>query len=285
MDIQTRRESSFEFEVVTIDETGALVLQLPGHAFQYVEDLGNGVVLEMVAVPGGTYLMGSPPGQGYADEHPQRAVTVRPFHMGKYPVTQSQWEAVMGAMPPCRGRGALRPVENVSWHDAREFCRRLSALAGRTYELPSEAQWEYACRAGTTTPFCYGPTITTGLANYCGEQPPYLAEPPGIYRHGTTEAGAFPPNAFGLYDMHGNVWEWCADAWHDDYGGAPAAPADDGPWEDGGEVHYRVARRRLLARRPGSLPVHCAPAAARRRRRRSIRLPGDEPGLAGRGPP
>ena len=145
----------------------------------------------------------------------------------------------MGAMPPCRGRGARRPVENVSWHDGREFCRRLSLLAGQTYDLPSEAQWEYACRAGTTTPFCYGPTITTGLANYCGEQPPYLAEPPGVYRHGTTKAGAFPPNAFGLYDMHGNVWEWCADTWHDGYDGAPA---DDSPWEDGGEDHYRVAR-------------------------------------------
>jgi formylglycine-generating enzyme required for sulfatase activity len=118
-------------------------------------------------------------------------------------------------------------VDRVSWYDAREFCERLSERTGRVYRLPSEAEWEYACRARTTTPFYFGETITTDLANYVGEHI-YRSEPKGIYRHETTEVGSFPPNAFGLYDMHGNVWEWCADAWHDNYVGAPA---DGSVWE------------------------------------------------------
>ncbi len=118
-------------------------------------------------------------------------------------------------------------MDRVSWHDARRFCQRLSRLTGRDYRLPSEAEWEYACRGGTATPFCYGETITTDLVNYCGEHTFGLG-PKGVYRHGTTDVGSFPPNAFGLYDMHGNVWEWCADAWHDDYSGAPV---NGTPWE------------------------------------------------------
>jgi formylglycine-generating enzyme required for sulfatase activity len=114
----------------------------------------------------------------------------------------------MGRLPPCRCLGA------------RAFCARVAQRAVRAYLLPLEAQWEYAYRAGTTTPFCFGETITTDLANYVGEHT-YLAEPRGIYRHGTTDVGSFPPNAFGLYDMHSNVWERRADAWHDNHTGAP----------------------------------------------------------------
>jgi formylglycine-generating enzyme required for sulfatase activity len=116
--------------------------------------------------------------------------------------------------------GAKRPVEQVSWNNAVEFCQKLSQKTGREYRLPSEAEWEYACRGGTTTPFHFGETITTELANYDGTVN-YASEPKGQYRQETTEVGSFPPNSFGLYDMHGNVWEWCQDDWHDNYANAP----------------------------------------------------------------
>ncbi|MFH1086904.1 MAG: formylglycine-generating enzyme family protein, partial [Chloroflexota bacterium] len=138
--------------------------------------------------------------------------------------------------------GAQRPADRISWRDAQAFCARLAALTGRAYRLPSEAEWEYACRAGTTTPFCYGPTITTDLANYEGDYT-YRTEPQGVYRHATTDVGSFPPNAWGLADMHGNVWEWCADAWHPNYDGAPT---DGQPWTEaraaGRQTAYRVLR-------------------------------------------
>ncbi|MFM7369573.1 MAG: formylglycine-generating enzyme family protein, partial [Sphaerospermopsis kisseleviana] len=112
-----------------------------------------------------------------------------------------------------------RPVENVSWNDAVKFCERLSQKTGKTYRLPSEAQWEYACRAGTTTPFYFGESITPDLVNYNGNFP-YGFAPKGLYRQQTTDVGTFPPNAFGLYDMHGNVWEWCLDDYKDSYNNA-----------------------------------------------------------------
>jgi formylglycine-generating enzyme required for sulfatase activity len=181
--------------------------------------------------------MGAARGEGYDDERPQHEVTVAPFLMGKYPVTQEQWETVMGKHP-CRFKGARRPVENVAWDDAEEFCKRLSKKTGRAYSLPSEAQWEYACRAGTTTPFYFGETLTTDFANYNGEFT-YASEQKGIYRHETTAIGSFPPNTFGLYDMHGTIWEWCADSWHNNYQGAPA---DGSVWESGGEPSLRLVR-------------------------------------------
>jgi formylglycine-generating enzyme required for sulfatase activity len=165
--------------------------------------------------------------------------------MGRYPVTQAQWKAV-AALPkinrelerdPSEFKGDNRPVENVSWYDAVEFCDRLSSHTKRQYRLPSEAEWEYACRAGTTTPFHFGETITTDLANYRGTDNEeykwsgsYGRGPKGIYREETTEVGSFKvANAFGLYDMHGNVWEWCLDDWHNNYEGAPT---DGSPWFD-----------------------------------------------------
>ncbi len=111
---------------------------------------------------------------------------------------------------PSRFKGKNRPVIRVSWNKAQEFCARLAKKTGKIYRLPSEAEWEYACRAGTTTPFHFGETITTDLANYNGNYT-YASEPKGNFREQTTEVGIFPPNAFGLYDMHGNLWEWCAD--------------------------------------------------------------------------
>lgn len=160
------------------------------------------------------------------------------FWMGKYAITQAQWGAIATlqkidrdlAPDPASSKSAKRPVENVRWKDAMEFCKRLSQKTGRDYQLPSEAQWEYACRAGTTTPFYFGPTITTELANYRGTDwkprkttypGSYGKGPKGSYRKKTTEVGSFIPNTFGLYDMHGNVWEWCMDGWHGSYEGAP----------------------------------------------------------------
>ncbi len=218
---------TFAFETVIVDAAGEIIVRQTHTATQFVEDLGGGVSLEMILIPGGTFVMGSRAGQGYDDEGPQHSVRIPPFLMGRHPVTQEQWGAVMGGMPRCRCKGPRRPVDRVSWDDARAFCARLALTTGRAYRLPSEAEWEYACRAGTVTPFHFGETLTTDLANYVGEHT-YRLEPKGVYRHEATEVGSFPPSAFGLHDMHGNVWEWCADAWHGNYTGAPA---DGRAWE------------------------------------------------------
>jgi formylglycine-generating enzyme required for sulfatase activity len=175
--------------------------------------------------------------QYYARELPQHQVTLAPFFMGRYPITQAQWRAV-AAMPqvkidldpnPSYFKGDNRPVEAVSWFDAMEFCARLSAHSQRTYTLPSEAQWEYACRSGTTSPFYFGRTLTTVLANYNGNYT-YADGPKGDYREETTPVDHFPyANAWGLSDMHGNVWEWCLDHYHDSY---IDAPPDGTAWVD-----------------------------------------------------
>lgn len=212
-------------ETAVVDEAGAIVARPIARARVLVADLGGGAALEMVAVPGGRFLMGSPGGEGYDDERPRHEVAVEPFLIGRYPVTQAEWERLMGP-PRSRFRGDRLPVDGVSWRQASEFCRRLSAATGRAYRLPSEAEWEYACRAGSTSPFCFGDTLTTDLANYNGDFV-YGRGRRGVYRHTTTAVGSFPPNAFGLFDTHGNVWEWCADAWHDGYEGAPS---DGTPW-------------------------------------------------------
>ena len=146
--------------------------------------------------------------------------------MGKYPVTQAQWQAVMGNNPS-RFKGEKRPVEEVNWHQAKEFCQRLSELTNRIYRLPSEAEWEYACRAGTKTPYHFGETLTKDLANYYGSN-----------ANKTTPVGNFPANEFGLRDMHGNVWEWCEDTWHDNY---KDAPNDGSAWLEG-ESRSKVIR-------------------------------------------
>ncbi|OPF15181.1 hypothetical protein B1L04_21790 [Microcystis aeruginosa KW] len=258
--IVPRDENLFLFtaETVLVNKTGQVIKRKPVKAYFYDENLAEvgkrkkaqNYRLTMVAIPGGTFLMGSPPNEkdSFEDERPQHEVTVSNFFMGKYPITQAQWRVVASRkdlkvekdLDPdpshFKDRGGSstrrdRPVEQVNWYDAVEFCARLSKLTGREYRLPSEAEWEYACRAGTSTPFYFGETITGELANYDASKT-YADEPKGEYRKETTPVGQFPPNAFGLYDMHGNVWEWCADTWHDNYDGAPR---DGSAWIENGD--------------------------------------------------
>ena len=173
--------------------------------------------------------------------------SIQPFLMSRYQVTQDQWK-VVAALPqvdrelnpdPSSFKGGDRPVELVCWEDAVEFCKRLSRHTRRKYRLPSEAEWEYACRAGTTSPFHFGETITADLVNYNGNYT-YSSGPKGEYRDQTTPGGSFKvANAFGLYDMHGNVWEWCLDHWHDNYEGAPT---DGSAWLSSNNDAYRLLR-------------------------------------------
>ncbi|MGB8691748.1 MAG: bifunctional serine/threonine-protein kinase/formylglycine-generating enzyme family protein [Microcoleus sp.] len=230
--------TTVQFETVTVNSTGQIANRSQGKAQVFTDNLGNGITIDMIAIPGGSFVMGSPSTEAGRDndEGPQRTVTVAPFFMGKYEVTQAQYQAVMGNNPSSF-KGAKRPVENATWDEAVEFCRKLTQKTGKTYRLPSEAEWEYACRAGTTTPFYFGDTITPDLVNYNGNYP-YGAAPKGLYRQQTTDVGSFPPNAFGLYDMHGNVYEWCSDKAHGNYSGAPT---DGSSWETGTD-NNRVLR-------------------------------------------
>jgi formylglycine-generating enzyme required for sulfatase activity len=238
----------FEFDVVTVNSRGSETSRRKQQAQYCSEDIA-GISLELVPIPGGTFIMGSSSGElnRSADEGPPHQVTVGAFYMGKYEVTQSQWRAV-ASLPkvardlnsdPSKFKGDNLPVEQVSWDDAMEFCARLSRATGRSYRLPTEAEWEYACRAGTTTPFAFGDTISPQLVNYEGNHP-YAQAPKGTHRGTTTPAGFIGvANGFGLFDMHGNVFEWCLDYWHENYNGAPT---DGRSWEMAGDTRYRVLR-------------------------------------------
>jgi formylglycine-generating enzyme required for sulfatase activity len=238
------------------------ILRWRSRSQAFVEQI-DGLELTMLKIPAGSFLMGSPEGEEErsSDEGPQHRVEIGEFLMGQTPITQAQWRVVAGWQPPdgeSWGRelqlnpsrflggdgqkggearlfdGELstdnRPVEQVTWDDANEFCNRLSQRTGRHYSLPSEAQWEYACRAGSATPFHFGETISPDLANYDGNYT-YGDGPKGEYRRQTTPVGMFPANAWGLQDMHGNVWEWCLDKWHPNYE-YEGLPKDGSAWLD-----------------------------------------------------
>lgn len=183
--------------------------------------------IEMVLIPAGTFTMGSPESERgrNSNEGPQHQVTVQSFYIGKYEVTQAQWQQVMGTHPsvyiPSDHNENDLPVP-VSWNEAKEFIRKLNLIKDRyVYRLPTEAEWEYACRAGTTTEFYFGGSLSFDQANFDGRWP-YGGVGRMTYRGETTPVGSFRPNAFGLYDMHGNLWEWCEDWYHENYDGAPA---------------------------------------------------------------
>lgn len=230
-----RNLQTFDFETVIVDVQGNITNRKGNQAKFMSEDLGSGASLDTVAIPGGSFVMGShTEAQQENNERPQHKVNISPFFMGKYEVTQEQWQAVM-ENNPSNFIGTKRPVEKVSWNDTVEFCEKLSQKTGKTYRLPSEAEWEYACRAKTKTPFHFGETITLDLVNYNGY--PYGSAQWELPRKETTVVGSFPPNAFGLYDMHGNVNEWCSDRVNFNYNGAPN---DGSSWEDGYE--FRVFR-------------------------------------------
>jgi formylglycine-generating enzyme required for sulfatase activity len=249
-----------------------------GQARYYTEFLSENIELEMTLIPGGTFLMGSPEDEPerHNNESPQHRVTVPSFFMGRYPITQAQWRVVAGWEPVERkldpdpsyfkenpaeklDESILkafsrwdRPVEYVSWYDAKEFCARLSQKTKKEYRLPTEAEWEYACRAGTTTPFHFGKIITTAYVNYDGNDT-YGESPKGEYREQTTPVAYFQvANAFGLYDMHGNVFEWCEDDYHDSY---ENAPKDGSAW-----LSDKKSTNTTKIRRGGSwrnVPYYC----------------------------
>ena len=203
------------------------------------ETLPGNIKLEMVKIPAGSFLMGTEETEvirlckeyeidWFKCEMPQHRVNLKEFYLGKYPVTQEQYQAIMGSNPSDFKDNPKNPVEKVSWDDAQEFCQKLKDKTKKNYRLPSEAEWEYACRAETTTAFYFGETISTDQVNYDGNYT-FGKGKKGVYREKTTPVGSFPANKFGLYDLHGNVWEWCEDVWRENY---ENAPMDGSSWNE-----------------------------------------------------
>lgn len=253
---------AFDFATVKVDSRGKQEQPTYYQAHLYTENLGNYQTLAMVSIPTGKFTMGASVKEKSSSnsELPIHRVKVKNFFIGKYPVNQAQWHIVANLpqikrelLPyPSHFKGDNLPVESVSWLDAVEFCDRLSAYTGKSYRLPSEAEWEYACRGNSQTPFAYGATLTSELANYASSYG-YASEKLSPYRKQTTNVGSFPPNAFGVYDLHGNVREWCADVWHKNYHGAPN---NGTAWNHGGIADWRALRGGSWANKPS----HCRSA-------------------------
>ncbi len=217
------KPTTIQFTSVKLNDLGDIIDTPKARAQVFQEELGGGIFLTMVEIPAGEFMMGASPDEDgrTPQEQPQHRVKVPRFYLGQTQVTQAQWAAMFPTTPVgARGNDRL-PVHSINWLDAIAFCERLSQKTGHKYRLPTEAEWEYACRANTTTPFACGDTIISSVANYNGEHP-YRQAPRGEFRQQVTPVAKFPPNLFGLYDIHGNVWEWCLDEWFDNYQGAPA---------------------------------------------------------------
>jgi formylglycine-generating enzyme required for sulfatase activity len=207
-------------------------------------DLGNGVKLTLVLIPAGEFMMSSPfteEGRG-ADEREHKVKIREPFWIGKYEVTQEQWQGTMGYNRSST-RGPRNPVDSISWDEAQEFLRKLNgSVPGGRFALPTEAQWEYACRAGTDTPFSFGATITSVQVNCRGL---------GASREGTAPVGSLPANPWGLHEMHGNAWEWCASPYSERYDGSEEKGAEaPGPFRcyRSGSWHHMPRACRSAAR-------------------------------------
>lgn len=261
--------------IITVDTTGKETNRRTVQVQYFPEDkiaLPSGAkAIEMALIPAGGFKMGMPPQERQialdnalkygasretiekyldASTPTQNISFAKDFYVSRYAVTQSQWFAVMGTDYDKDGfkerfskldnkfKGDNRPIVVVNWNDAKAYCAKLSEKTGRSYRLPTESEWEYSCRAKTTTPFYFGETITPDLVNYDGNYP-YANVAKGTYRQVTTDVGSFPPNEWGLYDTHGNVYEWCEDVWHDNYNGIPQ---DGSAWLNGGEQAQRLLR-------------------------------------------
>lgn len=269
--------STYGFEVMTADDRGRMMGKRVETARYFQAELPGGMTLDLVQIPGGGFMMGTletdaavmkqGPSRAVEKEKkkdlgydivesyirrfnwesPRHMVTVPGFYMSKFEITQAQWRAV-ASLPrvntdllsdPSSFKGSNLPVETITWEEANEFCERLTRATGRRFRLPTEAEWEYAARAGTNTPFNFGDSIKTEWANYQGKFP-YNNSPKGEFREATVPVGTLgPPNAFGLYDMHGNVWEWCSDVFNENYEGAPA---DGKSWETGKIPYLKIIR-------------------------------------------
>ncbi|MBL8151488.1 MAG: SUMF1/EgtB/PvdO family nonheme iron enzyme [Blastocatellia bacterium] len=216
----------FKFETGKLNWDGKILDQKQKEAEYFKDNLGDGVFIEMVKVQGGTVLMGSD--DIYEFERARYKATVPPFYIGKFEITQAQWEAVMGTNPS-RYKDPDMPVDSISWSDAAEFCKKLSQKTGKQYRLPSEVEWEYAARGGTASPFAFGDGLIPEVANCNGR---FWARQ-GLNPGKPVAVGSFKlANQFGLYDMHGNVWEWCQDVWHEGTD-LEQAPKDGKAWESG----------------------------------------------------
>ncbi|MGK7890957.1 MAG: formylglycine-generating enzyme family protein, partial [Leptolyngbyaceae cyanobacterium] len=257
---------TFSFTTVYADETGTVSQQIEAQAVYFTEHLDEQVSFDMVKIPGGVFTLESPDAMGQSSECPPCRITVPSFYLGKYVVTQALYERIMGVNPatqydPNQFVAPDKPVVGVRWQDAIAFCQKLTQRTGRNYRLPSEAEWEYACRAETQTAYYFGNKIAPDLANY------------GLNIDQTAKVGRYPPNGFGLFEMHGNVWEWCADHWHDNYrqtqipAGSPPVnssptglPPEGQPWTQDGHQGYRVIRGGSWC----DVPENCRSASRRR---------------------
>jgi formylglycine-generating enzyme required for sulfatase activity len=209
---------SILFETVRINEGGIIEECHESTLQKFVDDLGNGIYLSMVKIPAGQFMMGSSISEKEraSNESPQHQIKVPEFYMGQTLVTQAQWETVMDFNPSGFRGDNILPVDSVTWLEAMDFCQKLSQKTGHNYRLPNEAEWEYACRAGTETPFAFGENITSAKVNHDGRYP-YAGADKGEYRGKTSPVASFPANLFNLYDMHGNLLEWCLDEWIENY--------------------------------------------------------------------